>query len=176
MDRSVTRKIRNMIDIAMVDYFYLRTVGDMCNSIEAGDEITYCGIGRYHEKSAMHVVVYNLHFGEYCQAIRDSWSNGGYFPDSQEKKEYYINHTKLLVISGTDYMTFREMETQKLLNIIQLRQRKGLATILCIPNKSKVCKGNDGSFQTMISPLYTTWTDRQEITMNELEKKRRENE
>lgn len=176
MERSVTRKLRNMIDIAMTDYFYIRVVGGLSNSVEAGDEITYCGIGRYHEKSAMHVVVYNLHLGEYCQAIRDSWSNGGYLPSSHDMKEYYINHTKLLIISGTDYMTFREMETQKLLNIIQVRQRKGLATILCIPDVSKVCKGNDGSFQTMVSPLYKTWEERQDALEEELKMKRRENE
>lgn len=176
MDRMVTRRIRHVIDVAITDYFYIWITGDGMNSIEISDKITYCAIGRYHERSGMHVVVYNLHFGEFCQSIRDSWSNGGYLPGSHDMKEYYINNSRLLIISGTDYMTFREMESQKLLNIIDSRQRKGLATILCIPKKDRVSKGSDGTFQALVSDRYDHWQMRQEKVSEQLRKKVRENE
>lgn len=176
MDRTATRRIRHAIDVAITDYFYVWITGDGMNSIEISDKITYCAIGRYHEKSGMHVVVYNLHFGEFCQAIRDSWSNGGYLPGGHDMKEYYISNARLLIISGTDYMTFREMESQKLLNIIDSRQRKGLATILCTPDIDRVSKGGDNTFQAIVSPKYKAWQIRQEQVIEELRKRRRENE
>lgn len=172
MKSADLKRYNQIIDIALECGFCHEYPADN-SSIALADNITYCAISRFHSKSGMHINVYNLHFGEYTQAVRESW-NGNISKDL-ELIDYCIDNSAFLVISGTDYMTFREYESQRLLQIIEKRRRSGRSTVLLLKNSKSLIKSG-GTFDMTIGLFYNGWEEERRRVEKQLREKRRATE
>lgn len=123
------------------------------------DKLTYYAICKYHSKSQMHVWVYNLNFTEYTEGIRNSWETGRR-SDRIQDMDIYIESTKLLIVSGLEYLTFRDFECQTLLKIIEKRRQLNLPIVIVSRIKSGLQGyGQSQLYTTMLSVIYPEGTN-----------------
>lgn len=114
------------------------------STVSVADMIAYCGICQRWKGSRLHCTVYNLRFSTYVESIRNSWGGKG----ESEELEYmkiWSTSAKLLIISGLDYVNFRDFECQTLLTLLQTRSRSEYTTIIVSPLPSTLV-GNSNFF------------------------------
>lgn len=102
------------------------------DTVEIAQFLTYCAICQYWQGSRLHCDVYNLKYGTYMNAIKQSWSVKDE-PDALQYMRIWSESAKVLIISNMDYVNFNDFECQTLLSLIQLRKQQDKTTILVTP-------------------------------------------
>ena len=125
------------------------------NTNSAAELLTYCGICKYWKHSRLNVVVYNLRFSQYIDNIQKSWS-GKANSDEIEYIKIWAEKAKLLIISGIDYVNFKEFQCQTLLSLIQNRDADKLSTIIVSPQTNALA--GDGTFFLQLKKMLNTTT------------------
>lgn len=114
------------------------------NLNELSDLLTYCGICSLWRSAVRRVPIYNLNFSSYLDADRGSWNIN---PDSIDNdllfKRNMINgksdggvESNILIISGIDYVNFKDYESSLLLKIIGTRNSTQFPTLIVGPEPS----------------------------------------
>lgn len=119
------------------------------STIDIANQLTYCAVWNNWKGSQLHCTVYNLNFSKYIELTKQSWSN-----DSSDDAEYvkiWAETAKILVISGIDFVNFKEFQSQLMLSLLQTRLQKRLATIIVSPNVSSLI--GDGPFFAKICDI-----------------------
>jgi len=83
------------------------------------DLITYCAICQNWRGSQLHCVVYHLRFSQYVDEIQKSWSKRE--SEEFEYMQIFAKSSKVLIISGIDFVNFKNFQCQTLLELIQQR-------------------------------------------------------
>lgn len=123
------------------------------NSILYADLFTYVAICLNWEYSQLHCNVYNLRFGKYMEDLRRSWTSRSPLDDI-EYQRIWTEKAKILIVSGLDFVDFKDFECQTLLNLIQERQVTGLTTIfICKPLHQLVSTRNSVFFTSLLDML-----------------------
>lgn len=153
LNRSIIKTCENVVDAAMTsgDAFVTYIPQSMsCN--EAANFITYYGICINWRGSAFSTVVYNLNFSNYIAEDKKRWNVKT--SDDQYTEFDYIRSiiegkvegksTNLLIISGLDYVKFKDYVCEQLFEIINYRQSNHLPLIIVSPKLSDIV--GEGSF------------------------------
>lgn len=119
-------------------------------SSEIANQYTYAAICNNCDRFGSRVSVYHLKYGKYMQSIRDSWSSG--VSSKLKEQNAFISTSNVLVISGLDYVNFRDFECQTLLTILQDREKPGLSTIIVIRDVDSMV-GSSEFFKLLKSKL-----------------------
>lgn len=90
--------------------------------------LTFVAICDHCEGYGISVTAYHLNYSKYINDLKDSWSHGVGL--SLQEKIAHINHCKILIISGIDYMSFNDFESQTMLNLLQDRDSEDRTTII----------------------------------------------
>lgn len=122
------------------------------NSIEYSDLLTYCAICKYWKGNQLHVNVFNLRYSSYLEKLKKSWSNNSEDEDLQYL-DIWTRSSKVLLISGFDYVDFKDFESQTLLTILQERQANNLTTILVSPPISSLISTKSSVFFSALKRL-----------------------
>lgn len=149
--------------------FIIHTDGGL-SSQDIADAVTYQAISNYHKNSVLRPVVFQLHFQEYIDAVKDSWSRNGQLTEKWEIEEMRMNESKILILAGMDFTMFGETETQKLLQIVDKRYREGVVTILVIPPYNR-CAGKGDLWYGRGVPLLKSLESKQNAEIAEARKK-----
>lgn len=83
------------------------------------DLITYCAICQNWRGSQLHCVVYHLRFSQYVDEIQKSWSKRE--SEEFEYMQIFVKSSKVLIISGIDFVNFKNFQCQTLLELLQQR-------------------------------------------------------
>lgn len=102
------------------------------DTVDISQYLTYCAICQNWQGSRLHCVVYNLKYGSYINAVKQSWSLKDE-PDNLQYIKIWAETAKVLVISNMDYVNFNDFECQTLLSLLQNRKQQGKSTILVTP-------------------------------------------
>lgn len=132
-DFSVISKYSNVLDWHTNNLATVIVKNDSTSStISAAQLMTYVAICKHWKGNCLHCSVYHLKFSTYLEDVQRSWSSR----DNSEMLEYqgiWIRTAKVLVISNLDFVTFKDFQSQTLLNIIHERNAQGLSTIVISP-------------------------------------------
>lgn len=101
-------------------------------STDLANLYAYLSMCELCDKRGSNVSVYHLRYGKYMNAIKDSWKVG--VSENLQETNAFVNSSEILIISGMDYMTFKDFECQTLLNLIQDRSSPEKTTILILSN------------------------------------------
>ena len=110
------------------------------------DQITYGCILRYWRGSQLHCVVYSLKFQRYLDLVQKSWRMNSE-PTELQYIRIFIESCKVLVISGLDFIMFKDFQCQTLLTLLQDRETEHKQTILVLPKTELL---GDGLFFTIL--------------------------
>ena len=102
------------------------------NTNAVSELITYCGICKYWRGSRLHTSVYNLKLSQYLDTMQGSWSNNSNLDDLEYQK-IWVSKAKLLIISGIDFVNFKDFQCQTLLSLLQSRDNPEMGTIIVSP-------------------------------------------
>lgn len=102
------------------------------DTVEISQFITYCAICQNWQGSRLHCDVYNLKYGAYMSAIKQSWSMKEE-PEALQYMRIWAETSKVLIISNMDYVNFNDFECQTLLSLLQARKQQDKATIIVTP-------------------------------------------
>lgn len=98
---------------------YVRTKqGD---SIKTAELYAYCSICSNWKGSQLHCTVYTLKFAKYIEAVKRSFGTRRDVVDDLDYIKIWAENSKVLIITGFDYMKLGEFECQILDNTIQAR-------------------------------------------------------
>lgn len=92
---------------------------DKLDTSKKADLFTYCAICQHWKGSQLHCVVYHLKFSQYVEEIQKSWSKNE--SDELEYMKIWSRSAKVLVISGIDFVNFKNFQCQTILELIQQR-------------------------------------------------------
>lgn len=119
------------------------------DEILTSDVFTYIGLCKLWNGSALRCDVYHLKFSKYLDMVQDSWTQKS---DNLGYIDIWIQEAKLLVISDIDYVNFKDFQSQKLLRIIQDRERQKGTTLLISPRIENLA-GQGKMFSLLLSKL-----------------------
>lgn len=146
-NRLIMTQCRKVLEQAVNDPNHaVMCSGNNNNFNELADLITYCGICSLWKNSVRSVPVYNLNFASYLDADRGSWninpdniSNDLIFQRNMinGKSEDSSNYN-VLIISGIDYLNFKDFESSSLLKILGTRSSLQLPTVVVGPEPSLI--------------------------------------
>ena len=94
--------------------------------------LTYCGVCKYWKGSRLHTLVYNLKLSQYLDSVQNSWTANS-SKDDLEYQEIWLSKAKLLIVSNIDFVNFKDFQCQKLLSLLQSREKPDLGTIIVSP-------------------------------------------
>ena len=80
----------------------------------------------------MHTLVYNLKLSQYLDSVQNSWT-ANTSKDDLEYQEIWLSKAKLLIVSNIDFVNFKDFQCQKLLSLLQSREKPDLGTIIVSP-------------------------------------------
>ena len=104
------------------------------------EQITYGCILRYYEGSQLHCVVYSLKFQRYLDLIHKSWGMKSE-PTELQYMRIFIDSCKILIVSGLDFIMFKDFQCQMLLTLLQDREADSRQTILVLPKTDLLGEG-----------------------------------
>lgn len=110
---------------------------------DTANQLAYCAAWTNWKGSQLHCTVYNLNFAKYIDLTKQSWSREN-DNDTAEYVKIWSESAKVLIISGVDFVNFKEFQSQLFLSLIQTRIEKRLTTIIVSPNTSTLV--GDGPF------------------------------
>lgn len=126
------KKCHNIIQSSFGQY---KTV-EVSDTVKSSDVFTYVGICDMHKGHGSNVSVYHLKYSKYIQMLRDSWTYGS--TTTLREIQAFISSSKILIISGLDYVMFKDFECQTLLTIMQDRLKSDMATLLVVKSVNEL--------------------------------------
>lgn len=105
------------------------------------EQITYGCILRHWEGSQLHCVVYSLKFQRYLDLIQKSWGMKSE-PTELQYMRIFSDSCKILIISGLDFIMFKDFQCQTLLTMLQDREAENKQTILVLPKTDLLGEGS----------------------------------
>ena len=100
------------------------------NSSECADLLLYTAVCDMCEGYGSSISAYHLKYSSYIQSIKDSWSQG--VSASLSEIQAFSSSSKVLIVSGLDYMNFKDFESQTMLVLLESRAKPNLSTVLTI--------------------------------------------
>lgn len=145
-------QVNNTLKILDSSQGKLGVILDNNDTSARSDLITYCAICQHWKGSQLHCVVYHLKFSQYVEEIQRSWSNRGGESESLEYTKIWSKSAKVLVISGIDYVNFKNFQCQTLLELIQQRNSNpDNTTIIVSPPLSSLV--GEGAFFSRLQDM-----------------------
>lgn len=95
-------------------------------------QITYGYILKHWKGSQLHCSVYMLKFQRYMDLVQRSWALKSE-PSELQYMKIFMDSCKVLVVSGLDFIMFKDFQSQLLLTLIQDRDEIGKQTVLVLP-------------------------------------------
>lgn len=120
-------------------------------TVVTADLITYCAICEHWQGSQLHCTVYNLRYAKYLDTLKSSWSSKQE-AECIEYEKIFMNTAKVLVISGMDFVNFKDFESQTLLSLLQSREDGDKSTIIVIPSVNNLI-GSGAFFERLKQEL-----------------------
>ena len=105
------------------------------SSISASQLLAYVAICRNWKGNRLHCSVYHLKLSSYLDAMQLSWSTKT-APEEFEYQDIWIRTSKILIVSGLDFINFKDFQAQTLLNMIHERTSNRLLTVVVSPPTS----------------------------------------
>lgn len=124
------------------------TVVTSRDTIKDAEVMAYVSVCNNWEKSAMRVRAYHLVFSKYVDDLQSSWS--GTKSDDLQYVELWSKSCNVLVVSGIDYVNFKDFQSQLILQLIQDREREGKTTFVVSPRVEQLT-GSGKMFNLMVS-------------------------
>lgn len=148
-DPTMVNSICKILDDAKSSF---RVVLDSQDTAAKSDIITYCAICQNWKGSQLHCVVYHLKFSQYVEEIQRSWSSRGGESENLEYTKIWSKSAKVLIISGIDFVNFKNFQCQTLLELLQLRNSNpDNTTILVSPPLSSLV--GEGAFFSRLQDM-----------------------
>lgn len=123
------------------------TVVTTSDTTKCAESLSYVSVFNNWEKSAMRVKCYHLVFSRYVDALQASWSSSK--SDELQYEELWVKSCNVLVVSGIDYVNFKDFQCQLLLQLLQDREREGKTTFVVSPKVEKL-SGSGGMFNLLV--------------------------
>ena len=101
-------------------------------SISVSQLLTYVAICKHWKGNRLHCSVYHLKFAAYLEAIQRSYTVKT-LPEDFEYQEIWLKTAKILIISGLDFVNFKDFPAQTLLNLVHERTANNLLTVVVSP-------------------------------------------
>lgn len=113
--------------------------------------LTYCSICQNWKGSQLHCVVYHLKYSQYIDELQSSWKGG----ESEELSymKIWVKSAKVLIISGIDFVNFKNFNCQTLLELIQQRSSNPDNTTIVVSPKLSSLVGDGGFFGQLVDRL-----------------------
>jgi len=151
MDEHEVQKYSAYVESRQHDLAHpINTYSTTSSTSSVADKITYCAVCQMWKGSGLHCVVYNLKFNQYLETVQKSWSYGADTSESDYIKIWATN-AQFLVISGLDYVNFKDFPSQTLLSLLQERDKPQLTTVLVTPALSGLV--GEGPFFAKLTQL-----------------------
>lgn len=97
--------------------------------VDASELIVYLACCEKWHGNCYNCSVYHLNFSGYLSDLQRSFSMQNK-PDSLEYEELFMSYAPTLIISGLDYIQFKDFSAQELINLIGNRERERKKTIV----------------------------------------------
>ena len=125
------------------------------SSIDVSQLLTYVAICRHWKGNRLHCSVYHLKLSSYLDSMQRSWATKTVSEDF-EYQEIWMKTAKVLIISGLDFISFKDFNAQTLLNLIHDRAASNLLTVVVTPPISQLVgdKVKSPFFTRMLEMLY----------------------
>lgn len=123
------------------------TVVTTSDTNKCAESLSYVSVFNNWDKSAMRVKCYHLVFSRYVDALQASWSSSK--SDELQYEELWVKSCNVLVVSGIDYVNFKDFQCQLLLQLLQDREREGKTTFVVSPKVEKL-SGSGGMFNLLV--------------------------
>ena len=123
------------------------TVVTTSDTNKCAESLSYVSVFNNWDKSAMRVKCYHLVFSRYVDALQASWSSSK--SDELQYEELWVKSCNVLVVSGIDYVNFKDFQCQLLLQLLQDREREGKTTFVVSPRVEKL-SGSGGMFNLLV--------------------------
>ena len=120
--------------------------------LKASEVFSYIAVCNEWKGSAMRVKAFHLVFSNYIDSLQNSWSSSK--SEDLQYTELWSKSCNVLIVSGIDYINFKDYQSQLLLQLIQDREREGKYTIIVSPKLENLA-GQGKMFSLMISKLKT---------------------
>lgn len=143
-------KYHNMIEQNIGKFIMVESCGVNKTSKDVADSITYTAICDMCEGHGSEITVYHLNYSKYIQMIKDSWTNGT--TQKLQETQAFISNSKVLIISGMDFVSFKDMECQMLLTILHDRLQIDKISIVVV-NRINDLHGNSVFFTQLKEAL-----------------------
>lgn len=121
-------------------------------TVATAELFTYVAICQNWKGNRLHCNVYNLRFSTFLEETKQSWS-AKTDPESLEYMRIWSNSAKVLIISHLDYVNFGDFESQTLLNLLQMRDRPDLTTIIVSPKLHQLVGKDKSMFFTKLQTV-----------------------
>lgn len=102
------------------------------NTVSTSNALTYAAICEHWQGNRLHCSVYHFRLSNYIESLQRSWQMKE-ISDSFDYEQIWLSQAKVLIISGLDYIQFKDFHAQTLLNIIQDRISRNLSTFIVSP-------------------------------------------
>lgn len=144
-DKDIKRCQKLFEDEARHSEFVVISPSNGRSTAELADIITYYGICMMWKGSGLETVIYNLNFAIYQEEMRKSWgvSNSDSYTDYdfansmiESKSESGVEN--VLIVSGIDYVNFKDHTCETFLQLIGKRTAQHLPLIIVSPNTSSL--------------------------------------
>ena len=109
------------------------------DAVKVAEVMSYIAVCNTWQGSAMRVKCYHLLYSQYLESVQSSF--GGRMNEDAQYAELWSKSCNVLVISGIDYVNFKDFQSQKLLQLLQDRERKRKATIIVSPKVENIMGG-----------------------------------
>lgn len=109
------------------------------DAVKVAEVMSYVAVCNTWQGSAMRVKCYHLLYSQYLESVQSSF--GGRMNEDAQYAELWSKSCNVLVISGIDYVNFKDFQSQKLLQLLQDRERKRKATIIVSPKVENIMGG-----------------------------------
>lgn len=146
MTRSVVQTCDKIIEGAMTSTdSFVTYIPQSISCNEAANLLTYYGICTNWRGSAFSTVVYNLNFSTYINEVKKSWNNSNL--DKFTEFDYIRSiiegkvegkATNILILSGIEFVNFKDFACEQMFDIINCRQSKHLPLIIVSPEASNI--------------------------------------
>lgn len=128
-----------------------RTVIDASDTASRANLLTYCAICQNWKGSQLHCVVYHLKYSRYLDELQSSWSSRE--SESLGYTKIWIKTAKVLIISGIDFVNFKNFQCQTLLELIQQRSSNPDNTTILVSPKTSSLVGDGGFFGQLLDRI-----------------------
>lgn len=109
------------------------------DAVKVAEVMSYVAVCNTWQGSAMRVKCYHLLYSQYLESVQSSF--GGRMNEDAQYAELWSKSCNVLVISGIDYVNFKDFQSQKLLQLLQDRERKRKVTIIVSPKVENIMGG-----------------------------------